>query len=288
MRGLAIFKISFVMSVVALLGLGVLVFGGSAHAAPPAQAPTEGQQIFQEKCTGCHTIGKGTLVGPDLQGVTQRQTKAWLTLWISAPDKLLAAKDPIATQLFTQFNSIAMPNLGLTDAQVAALIAFLDTYQTGTFNAATAPALPPGDAATGKSLFTGIARFTNGGPPCMGCHSVGAIGALGGGALGPDLTGAYTKYGGDAGTTSFLNGVPTVTMNAVWSKNPLTPQEQANLVAFLKQVSVTERPLDMVGQLALIVAGVTLVLLAIAQLYWRKRLVAVRRPMVERARLRKA
>lgn len=268
--------------VFALICIGLATI---AEAAPPLQSPDEGQKIFIEKCVACHTIGKGALVGPDLQGVTTRRDKVWLTKWISAPDQVLAAKDPIAAQLLQQSNNVPMPNLGLTDSQVAALIAFLGTQTTGTFTPPPAAALLTGNPATGKSLFTGAQRFTNGGSPCMGCHSAGAIGALGGGALGPDLTPAYTKYGGDAGTVSFLNGVPTVTMNAVWSKNPLTPQEQADLVAFLKQISVTERPIDLVGQLAIIAAIVAIIFLVIAQVYWRRRLVAVRRPLVQRARL---
>ncbi|MDE3091470.1 MAG: c-type cytochrome [Chloroflexota bacterium] len=288
MRGWRSLKFRF--AIYSLIGLSFLAFAYGVDAAPPARTPDEGQKIFQEKCVGCHTIGKGKLVGPDLQGVTQKQTKAWLTQWISAPDKMLAAKDPIAMQLFAEYNNIAMPNMGLTEAQVAALIAYLETQSAGGAPAAqTTPPQPQpqpasaalvADPAAGKTLFTGAQRLQNGGPPCMGCHSVGGIGALGGGVLGPDLTGAYAKYNGDAGLTAFLNSVPTVTMNAVWARQPLTPQEQANLVAFLKQVSVTERPIDAVGQLAVLAVVGTIVLLLIAQLYWRKRLVAVRRPMV--------
>ena len=285
MHWLSIFKLEFAMRVFALLTFGLLALGSVVEAAPPLQSPDEGQKIFVEKCVACHTIGKGALVGPDLQGVTTRRDKAWLTKWISTPDQVLAAKDPIAMQLFQQSNNVPMPNLALTDAQVAALIAFLGTQTTGTFTPPPAAALLTGNPATGKALFTGAQRFANGGPPCMGCHSVGAIGALGGGALGPDLTSAYTKYGGDVGTVSFLNGVPTVTMNAIWVKNPLAPQEQADLVAFLKQVSVTERAIDLVGQLTIIVAVVAIIFLLLAQLYWRKRLVAVRRPLIRRARL---
>lgn len=284
------------LAVYCLIGLLFVGLVYVADAAPLAQTPEEGQRIFQEKCVGCHTIGKGKLVGPDLQGVTQKQDRAWLTQWISAPDKMLAAKDPIAMQLFAEYNSIAMPNTGVTDAQVASLIAYLETQTASSApqpqqqtqpqqQPQPAPAAPIGDPTAGKALFTGVQRLQNSGPPCMGCHSVGGIGALGGGALGPDLTPSFNKYGGDAGLTSFLNSVPTVTMNAVWVRQPLTPQEQANLVAFLKQVSVTERQIDAVGQLAGLAVVGMIVLLLIAQLYWRKRLVAVRRPMVQRSRL---
>ncbi len=287
-------SLKFRIVVLGLIGWVFIAFAYAAEAAPPAQTPAEGQKIFQEKCVGCHTIGKGKLVGPDLQGITQKRAKAWLVQWITAPDKMLAAKDPIATQLVAEYNNLAMPNMALTDAQVASLIAYLETQSGG---AAPQPTQPPqpqtqpapaavvGEPAAGKALFNGGQRFKNGGPPCMGCHSVGGIGALGGGALGPDLTGAYAKYNGDAGLTAFLNSAPTVTMNAVWARQPMTPQEQADLVAFLKQAAVTERPIDAVGQLAVLAVAGMIVLLVIAQLYWRKRLVAVRRPMVTKNRI---
>ncbi|MFN3338009.1 MAG: hypothetical protein ACK42I_10985, partial [Thermomicrobium sp.] len=63
----------------------------------------------------------------------------------------------------------------------------LASAQTSTGAQATTP-LPPGDPIRGKELFTGVLRFENGGPPCQACHSIGGIGALGGGQLGPDLT----------------------------------------------------------------------------------------------------
>lgn len=104
------------------------------------QSAQEGEKLFQEKCAACHTIGQGTLVGPDLQGVTTQRERDWLARWIKEPDKMLAEGDPIATQLLQEFNNVPMPNLGLTEQQVEALIAYLQTTET---SATTAPlALP--------------------------------------------------------------------------------------------------------------------------------------------------
>ncbi len=270
----------------ALCVAGLLVVGVAtvAIAAPPAQSESDGETIFKMKCTACHTIGAGKLVGPDLDGVTTRRTKEWLTSWISAPDKMLAAKDPTAAQLLPEYNNVAMPNYGLTDAQVASLIAYLESAQ-GTVVTKPTPAVPAGDPAIGRELFTGALRLQNGGPPCMGCHSIAGLGALGGGVLGPDLTPAFNKYNGDAGLANFLATTPTVTMNAVWTRQPLTPDEQANLRAFLKQASVSERPANKIVELSVLAVVGGLALVAIGHLYWRKRLVAVRRPLVARSRI---
>ncbi|MCC7360671.1 MAG: cytochrome c [Anaerolineales bacterium] len=269
--------------VVGLVSAGIAALAQAQPLAqPPAQSAGDGETIFKTKCTPCHTIGGGHLVGPDLKDVTTRRTRDWLTQWISAPDQMLAAKDPIAVQLLAENNNIPMPNLALTEAEVASIIAYFETNPT--VLPAQQPALPTGDPAIGRELFTGAVRFQNGGPPCMGCHSVAGIGALGGGALGPDLTPAFNKYG-DAGLAQFLNSVPTVTMNAVWSGQPLTPDEQADIWAFLQQASVSGRPIQALGQLAALALAGTLVLLNIAHFYWRRRLVAVRRPLVARSRI---
>lgn len=269
------------------LTVGVLLLAGAtlaAGASPALQGGGDGEALFKEKCLVCHTIGAGKLVGPDLDGVTTRRDKQWLTDWILAPDKMLAAKDATAVQLLQEYNNVPMPNYGLTDAQVAALIAYMESAQGTVVTKPTQQALPQGDPAIGRALFTGTSRLQNGGPPCMGCHSIAGLGALGGGVLGPDLTTAFNTYG-DAGLANFLNTVPTATMNAVWSQQPLTPEEQADLWAFLKQASVSERPADSITQLTVLAVVGGAVLTAIAQLYWRKRLVAVRRPLVARARI---
>ena len=245
-----------------------------------------GKQIFQEKCTACHTIGNGPLVGPDLKGVTARRPREWLEQWIAAPDAMLAKKDPVATELLHQFHDVPMANLGLSASDVTAVLAFLETAAAQPSapatagQAATAPAVQ-GNPEIGKELFTGVTRFANGGPPCMACHSVGGIGALGGGQLGPDLTGVGERYGGAAGLNAFVAGTPTPTMRAVWSQHPLTTEERASVVAFLGQAGVSQRPAQAIWQLAGLAALGLVVLLAVAGLRWQNRLRdGVRRPMM--------
>ncbi len=260
--------------VIALAGVPMLAFA----AAPSAQ---EGQTLFQQKCSTCHTIGGGTLVGPDLAGVTQARDHDWLVRWISDPPGMIASGDPTATALLGQFNNVQMPNLGLSAAQVDSVIAYLAA--PGGATTPPAPVLPAGDAARGKEYFIGQKRFANGGPPCMACHSVSGIGALGGGRLGPDLTASYAKWG-DAGLASFVTQPATVTMSAVWTQTPLTPQEGADLIAFVKQASVSQRPANTVVQLSLLAVAVAAALLILAKLTWRERLTSVRRRMVANAR----
>lgn len=260
----------------------------AASATATAQAD-QGSTVFATKCAACHTIGKGKSVGPDLKGITTTEDPGWLAKWIASPSALIKAGDPTATKLVKQY-PLQMPDLGLSSGDVDAVLAYI-AQQSGARASAkgvAAPvvALPPGDAAVGRELFVGsAARFKNGGPPCMSCHSISGIGALGGGTLGPDLTDAYSKYGGDAGLASFLTSVPTPTMSAVWSKQPLTPQEIANLTAFIKEGAVAQRPLDAIGKLALLAIIALVIIILIGALYWRRRLLGVRIPLVQRANM---
>ena len=248
-------------------------------------AETEaGQQLFQEKCTACHTVGKGPLIGPDLKGVTARRPREWLEQWIAAPDAMLAKKDPYATSLLHQFHDVPMPNPGLSTSDITAVLAYLETAAAQPSAPATAAASAPavqGNPEIGKDLFTGVVRFGNGGPPCMACHSGGGIGALGGGQLGPDLTTVVSRFGGAVAVDAFVAGTPTPTMKAVWSKNPLTTEERASVVSFLAQAGVSERPAQAIWQLGGLAVLGAMLLLAIAGLRWRNRLrFGVWRPMV--------
>jgi len=117
----------------------------------------------------------------------------------------------------------------------------------------------------------------------MACHSVAGIGALGGGALGADLTQVFDRYGGQAGLAAFLGSPATTTMNAVWANQPMTDQERADLVAFLQTTTVAVRPASALAPLAALAGLVAVVIAAAAALVWRNRLRGVRQPMVQRA-----
>ena len=257
-----------------------------ALAAAVAQAD-EGSTIFASKCAACHTIGKGKSVGPDLKGITSQESPTWLKQWIASPSALIKSGDPTATRLVKQY-PLQMPDLGLSSPDIDAVLAYI-AQQSGNTRAPvkgpapTTVALPQGDAAGGRELFIGRVAFHNGGPPCMSCHSISGIGALGGGTLGPDLTTAYQKYGGSAGLASFLTSVPTPTMSAVWTRHPMTPQEIANLVGFIKEGAVAQRPPEQAARLAVLALIGVIILVVIGAVYWRRRLVTVRKALVTRA-----
>ena len=88
--------------------------------------PDTGALVFQSRCGACHTIGKGDAVGPDLAGVTTRRERSWLVRYLRAPDQMLAENDPIATALLARYRDVPMPNLRLSDGEIAVLLTFLE------------------------------------------------------------------------------------------------------------------------------------------------------------------
>ena len=119
-------------SVASIVGLGILLAATIyTFAGTNVGAQTEdeervllGESTFSQICTACHTIGAGKLVGPDLQDVTERREDAWLKVQIQSPSLHHEGNDPIAVANLEQFG-IRMPDLGLTDQQVEAVIAYL-------------------------------------------------------------------------------------------------------------------------------------------------------------------
>jgi protein SCO1/2 len=96
-----------------------------ADMGPPPKVD-KGEYLFRTRCAACHTIGKGEALGPDLAGVTSRRDHGWLARYTATPDRMLAEGDPIATALFAKYKNVRMPNLGLDNDEVTALLAHIE------------------------------------------------------------------------------------------------------------------------------------------------------------------
>lgn len=292
-------RIILVLGVGALLAIPML-----ASAASPAQSATTGEATFKARCTACHTIGAGKLVGPDLKGVTQRRDVNWLSNWIKSPDKVLASADPIATKLLAEYNNIPMPNLALSDADVADLIAYFQSVDglssaptkptqavaslnltaatqasapaSQTFTTSQAVLMLNGDPQYGEQIFTGVAALQKGGTHCMACHTVNGVGPFGGGALGPDLTHVYTRYGRQ-GLAAALGTLPFPTMQGVFTNKMLTDSEQADLLAFFERADRGGSPQTRQNLLILLAgsSGLVMVLLVGLFLFWPRQSMSI-------------
>lgn len=101
-----------------------------SYAEAPKLSIEHGQYVFATHCAACHTIGNGDGVGPDLKGVTALRPHDWLAQFIQRPDRMIDAKDPVATSLMAKYKNVRMPNVALGDADVQELINYIQSQST--------------------------------------------------------------------------------------------------------------------------------------------------------------
>jgi protein SCO1 len=85
--------------------------------------------MFAKACAGCHSIGRGDRVGPDLAGVAERRQTDWLMRFIANPDSLRRQKDPIALALMHKYPTIRMPAMGISEGEALDLLAYIQVQQ---------------------------------------------------------------------------------------------------------------------------------------------------------------
>jgi mono/diheme cytochrome c family protein len=213
----------------------------------PARAATgspEAKKIFNQRCTACHSFGKGIKVGPDLKGVTKRRERPWLLKFIRSSQGVIGGGDPIATKLFADFKKQRMPDwTDLSEAQITAILEWFavdgpEQKEPDERNAALATAAEIG---VGRALFSGATPQANGGLACAACHTIqdgdGADKGTAGGTLGPDLSISYARYQ-DRAMTLFLK--KPCSPRAPQKAEYLTPQESFAIKAYLRQATVAK------------------------------------------------
>jgi len=85
-----------------------------------------GSAMFAKLCAGCHSIGGGDRVGPDLDGLTLRRSRAWISEFLMDPIKMRARQDPIALALAAKFPGVRMPYLQIHASDAADLISYIN------------------------------------------------------------------------------------------------------------------------------------------------------------------
>ena len=197
------------------------------------------KRIFEKRCTGCHTYGKGVKVGPDLKGVTQRRNREWLFKFIRSSSTVIQGGDRTAVSLFQEFKKERMPDwTEFTPQQIGAIIDYFaadgpSQKEPDERHATTATA---SEIETGRRLFQGKALLSAGVSACVTCHSIHDAGWGPGGSLGPDLTSAYFKYQ-DRALTDFLKHPCYQSIVRTAAGHDLTPQESFDLKAYLAKTA---------------------------------------------------
>jgi mono/diheme cytochrome c family protein len=263
----------------------VPVLAGLCAANVCAQQPRD---FFQQNCTSCHTIGGGRLTGPDLKDVTRQKDRAWIEHFIQNPKAVIDSGDPFALQLQQDARGVVMPTVpGMNPQMAKALIDFIDAESLlakSRFAGVSISDRPftPNDVTNGMALFAGNRKLSQGGPPCISCHTVGTIGGLGGGRLGPDLTRVYERLGGRKAVGTWLSAPGTPTMQSVFRQHPLQSEEILPLLSVFEDASRRSQPVDTGSEINFFMAGFAGMGLGLLLMgwIWQSRLRSVRRSLV--------
>ncbi len=227
-----------------LLRIIFLIFLASSQI---VNSQSEGKKLFEDNCADCHSIGEGTVVGPDLKNITQKRSEKWLIKFIKSPESVIEGGDKEAKELYEEFDEEFMPDQDLTEAQIKEIITFIKFKSSGTQEPAAANELTLSSGLTlgqagekeilkGKNLFSGVVPFSNNGAACLSCHNVTYGNLLSGGSLARDLTKEFSRLK-PANIYGIITNPPFPVMKAAYKNNPITKDEAFLITAFLKQAN---------------------------------------------------
>src|SRR5262245_45558149 len=217
--------------------LAITILTNPAHA-------VDAKKVFNQRCSACHTFGKGVKVGPDLKGVTARRQRPWLLKFVRSSQKVIASGDPTAVELFRTFKKQRMPDWSdLSPEDVNVIMDWLaaDGPDQKPADERDAELASAADVGRARALFEGSAPLASGGMACGACDSVRDQGRRSGGTLGPDLTDTYLRYR-DRALTLYLRHPCTPRQPELSADRYLTPEESFALKAYLREVALAASP----------------------------------------------
>jgi mono/diheme cytochrome c family protein len=89
----------------------------------------KGELLFKAQCSMCHNKDTIQKVGPGLAGITKRQNKEEIRLWIINSQKRIESGDIYAGNLFLKYNKIPMPSFSLSDKEIDAVLFYIDSVK---------------------------------------------------------------------------------------------------------------------------------------------------------------
>lgn len=206
-------------------------------------------KLFADKCAGCHTIGGGALLGPDLAPVSDWKVEDLR----SAIKRMEQSTGP------------------LKDEEIEELVGYLRKQEKNEKqvqpkgDATKASEAPPPIKTTqefaskeaGQRLFNGDMALKNGGMSCIACHQSNGKG----GNMGPDLSAISKKFPGKALVLG-IEKAPYRVMKQAYKEHPITHQEALDIAAFLETTTSVETksmrssPFALGAGMAVLVLGV--------------------------------
>ena len=121
-----------------------------------------GEKLFKQNCTACHTITSARLVGPGLEGVTDKYEKEWLIKWIRNSQSLIASGDERAIAIFEEYQKVAMTSFDFSDQEFSDLLAYLANppIQEATITTANTDLVDQGMSTSTKLMIIALVLVT--------------------------------------------------------------------------------------------------------------------------------
>ena len=92
-----------------------------------AEMAATGKEVYDQLCLACHRIGK-KFIGPAPNGILERRSPEWVMNMILNPE-VMVKEDPLAKELFIEYNGSPMANQGLTEDQARAVLEYFRTLK---------------------------------------------------------------------------------------------------------------------------------------------------------------
>ena len=131
----------------------------------------KGKGLFNANCAACHKLDK-KLVGPALEGVSEKRSNEWLKAWIKDNNALRASGDKDAIAIYEEFNKMPMMTFQqLSDQDIDDIIAYTDNKPEakpqggGGASSAAALGIDSLQVVKGKKIFNAN---------CAACHKLDA------------------------------------------------------------------------------------------------------------------
>jgi mono/diheme cytochrome c family protein len=262
----------------------------------------DGEKLFQQ-CIACHTVGQGKRLGPDLLDVSKKRDLTWVKNFIKSSQSMIKSGDPEAMAVFEEFNKLVMIDYPLPDADIEAIIKYIDSFSTpdeeNEVEASASDSLSAikeseylasidtdENEARGKALFEGSRNFKNGGASCISCHHVFAGEGVQGGLLAKDLTQSFSRIGGLAGIKGIIDFPPYPAMKDAYAKALITEEESVQLQVFLmradKAYSWSESSVS--GFMKQGIIGMFVLLIIISLVWYKRKRRSVNSHIIQRQR----
>lgn len=112
----------------ALITTALFLFGTSFNASADELAD-QGAKVFKANCAACHKIDKD-MTGPALKGAKARwEGKGDIYAWVKNSTAYLKTGNDYANTIFEEWNKSIMTPMALTDADIDAVLHYVDTWE---------------------------------------------------------------------------------------------------------------------------------------------------------------